>query len=762
QKPVPSSLFATAEAQTKGLREETIWDAIPTGEARERVQVFEQLFNANEIQAFPLETPVAVVLIGAVHGAYGNLEINADKVVLWYHTEPEGGAYEIYAEGNVRIARKAGEPLPVPVELEDQRPISDVLEYMSADELYINPTLSRGLATNPEVRLKDAQAAEEIVYVVRGEEAYLIDSSTLTLSKATATTCRFARPHYRFQAETMQVVRERPSTLLSAWDVRFQTGKRARTLLWLPFAGTDLTRPAYLLSDYAIGTSDKFGFFVQTTWTPLDLTTPPDWVDTWTVNLDYYSDRGPAVGTELEYGWGKGLYPRHEGLLRAYYVRDTGSTDDTGLPVPKENRGRVHLRHRSQVSRDWRIDAEYYWLSDSQFLNEYFEVDFEEEKVPESYLLGRYLRNSTYLALLYKQQVNDFLTQVEETPSLDLEIIGLPVGGLVYDGSLVAGIYDLEFNDELAPAPLDPPDLFRVHTDHRVSFPFNAGIFRVDPFVRALATWASDSAAVGGTFQDSEGRGGIGGGVTISTTFSRAFDVVSEMFNLNRLRHIVIPYVAVEALSVGGADSMDFIQMDAIDAIDSGTEVTLGLRQRLQTKRLKGDEWRSINWAELDVALVSRSSDSVMMGRDLDYLRVDFEMALTDHISLHSRDNRIGLDDQADVVNVGASLDYMPRWALDLDYDRISNTNSTVTLDVVYQLSDRYQLALYEQYEFDSLGAGDETSLETRVVLRRILHEWVLELGVHVEEANDEVAVVFGFGPAGWGIFKDPHRAARD
>jgi hypothetical protein len=202
--------------------------------------------------------------------------------------------------------------------------------------------------------------------------------------------------------------------------------------------------------------------------------------------------------------------------------------------------------------------------------------------------------------------------------------------------------------------------------------------------------------------------------------------------------------------------------MDAVDAIDSGTEITLGLRQRLQTKRRRdGGQWRSVNWAELDVALVGRSSDSVNTTLDNSFLRADFEMLLSEHVTLHSRDNRIALEGQPDLFNVGASVDYMPKWAFDVDFDSISGTNSTLTFDVICQLSDRYQLAFFEQYELDSRGAGDQQNLETRIVLRRFLHEWILEGGLHFEKANDDLAVIFGFGPAGWGIYRDPRRAGR-
>ncbi len=752
---VPSPLLTRAEGRFAG-QVEAIWEEAPPALPRAELAAITDALKAEEVQFFIEERPMVAVFMGDVHGSYGNLELRADAAVLWY--DPDRKVYEIYAHGGIRVSKLPGDA-PARALPEGAPEVGEILEHLEADELYINPGAARGLATSPEVRLRDPRAPVELVYVFRGENAYLIDSHTLTVTRVSVTSCSFERPHYLLSAERLQVARRPPSTVLTGWDVRLRAGESQRTLLWVPFLATDLTERAYLLTDYAIGSSSKFGAFVQTTWRPLDLTGRPPWVNKWTVNLDYYGDRGPAAGTELGYEFGEG-YPRHGGRLRGYYVSDTGSEDDTGLPVPRQNRGRAHVEHRSRLSPAWRLDGEFYRLSDSGFLREYFEADFEEEKPPESYLLLRYLRNSTYLALLYKEQVNDFLTQLEERPSADLQLIALPIGRLVYDGSLTVGYYDVEPNDELMPAPLDPPTLLRGFTEHRLGLPFSAGIFRFDPFVRAVGLAAGKSRRTPGAFADSEQSAGAGGGISVSTTLSRAFGLTSELLELNRLRHVVIPHAGIETLAMSG-DSADFIQMDRNDAIDDATLGTVGLRQRLETKRERDGQWRSVNWIELDVALVGRSSDSVDPARGGDYVRADFEMQLTDAISLHSRDNRIALDGGSDFANFGFQLDFLPRCLLRFNYDRISGTSETLTADLSYELSDRYRLLLREQYELNSRGTGRDQHLETIVVLRRLLHNWVLDLGVHLEEANGETAVILGFGPAGWGVFTDPRRAVR-
>ncbi len=753
----PSDLLVRAEELTRDLTETKFWDEVPVEPRPTEVEVIQRILRADQVEVFTEDELITFVYMGDVHGTYENLALSADQAVLWYDREHQ--EYEIYARGNVRVAPRPGAPDPRPLRPHPRtQDILPLLRSASADELYINPGRARALAERAELRVADPEAPLDLVYVFRGQRAYLVDSRTLTVEDVELTTSPFARPHYRVHAERAQIIRDAPSTFLTAWNARLQVGERQRTLMWVPFLGTDLTERAYLLTDYSVGRSRKLGYFLQTTWRPFDLTTAPDWADDWTVDLDYYGARGPGLGTTFSYSSPGPGYPEHRGRIRGYYVRDRADEDRIGLPVTRQDRGRLHLEHRTEVSEDWRVDAEYYWLSDAGFLREWFLDDFRQQKTPETYLLGRYLRDSTYLALLYKAQVNDFLTQVEQRPSATLELLGVPLGRLVWDGTLQAGIFEQQISDLITPAPPAPPSLIRLHTDHRLSLPFSVGFVRFDPFARALGTYAGESAHDGTDFGGSETRRGLGAGITASSTFWRAYPTASDFFDINRLRHILIPYSGIETLSVSGADSADFIQMDQVDILDSGTEATLGLRQYLQTKRLRDGQWTSVNWMEFDVAYVRRSSDSVVRSLDEDYIRADFLWRITDRVSLHSENNRLGLDDLPDVVNVGGTFNFRPAWHLRLDYDRIEQVTSTITASLVCELSERYLLLLHQQYDLDPLDGGG-TNLETRVVLRRLLDQWVLELGAHYEEDRDEFTFIFGFGPRGWGLYTDPRRA---
>jgi len=742
-----SPLLERARAAAAADAAEFISPEIPVGPAvGEKGKVLLPL-QATEVYAFtePDKKGYTVVYVGDVRGAYGNVGIRADTAVVWVTGTGKDYEIEIYARGRVKLSRSGGAE-------SSSGKTRGALEFtrtfaqLAADEVYINPSAERGLATRAELRLADPSTVAEDVYVFSGEEVYMLDSQNLLMRKGSATSCPFARPHFRVTGDRFRVVRDRERTFLAVWDARVRVGEEDTTLVYLPFMGVDLTGKSFLLRRVGLGSSDQFGAYARTTWAPLDLTGRPDWIDDWTVDLDYYGDRGTGIGTNLDYEFATGG-ASHAGDLEAYYVRDDGDSDVSGLPVPREDRGRQHLRHRTLWNPYWRTDIEYYGLSDAAFLNEFFEDDFETEKPRESYALLRYLKDSTWMGVLFKRQVNDFLTQVEQEPSVEVHWLGVPLGGWVYQGTASVGRYDLELGDGAAGA--DPPALRRAHTSHRFFRPLTVGFIKVNPFLQALATWASESVAPGGRFSGSSRETvGAGGGVHASADFWRVYDVSGELFDLNRLRHIVTPYIGFETLPVFSEDSERFIQIDRVDSIDEADKLVAGVRQRFQTKRGGPGKWRSFDFLEVDVDYVNESHESPARIADDEYIEADVTWRINEKVTVFSHDNRFSLSDRADVHNLGIRTDMSPRMRLQLDYDHVTDLTSSFRTALYCSLSDRYRLAIFEVYDLDSLGSDESQNLETRVVFQRLFHEWLLELGFSYEKANDDLAFLFAFRPS--------------
>jgi len=745
EKRVHSQLLVRAEAATKDLTAAHLWAKLPNADDLPPMPEVRRLLRSNESHTF--EDKVTVH-IGDVRTSFGLLDLRADAAVLWY--DEASGEFELYAEGNVRLSSRKAEGTSL---LGTTLPIRE----FKADQVYVNPAMGRGRATSVDMRLQSPNGAGASVLVVRGDDLQILDGNTLVVRKMEVSTCPMARSHYRVSAAKARISRQGDRLPLTLRDVRVLVGEKGTTLLRLPFIGLDASMHSFLLRSISVGSSSGKGFTTRTTWSPMDVVGGvPGWMEHWYVNVDHYADRGLAMGTELEYAFGRA--DAHAGLIRGYRLRDKGDEDrETDLPVPREVRGRLHWRHRSNLAEELRADMEYYYLSDAAFLREYFEDDYESEKPPESYALLRHLGDSSYVALLYKDRENEFLDQLRESPSLTAAFVGVPLGRLVYESYTSVGRYELLPADLAGmPAPRDYPELRRAHTDQRLSLPFGMGFVRVNPYVRAAGTWAEQGLDANGDFEDASAERILrGAGATVSATFWRTYGVSSKLLDVNRLRHIMSLHAGIEHVSLSRDSSRRFIQMDALDELDDERVSVLGMRNRLLTKRKRDGRWTSLDWMALDVTYVERESDSVNAMRAADYVRADFDWRLAEWLEFHSRDNRFFMHNEApDSVNAGVGLDLLPKVFLSMDYDRITGVSKALTAELVLRLSDHYDLIVSEEYEYDATATGESGSVESQISLRRRMCQWALEVGVKVDGATDNTTLMLGFGPlSGWSLF---------
>ncbi|MFN9912341.1 MAG: organic solvent tolerance protein OstA, partial [Pirellulaceae bacterium] len=130
----------------------------------------------------------------------------------------------------------------------------------------------------------------------------------------------------------------------------------------------------------------------------------PDGTD-WRLSTDYLSERGFAFGTSYRYNLPRTFLPGPAtGFFDAWGLSDRGldtlGSDRVDLFPERDTRGRITLRHRQYLTPDWELWAELGMISDRNFLEQFFEREWDEEKDFTTALRLRHYRDNQLLDIL--------------------------------------------------------------------------------------------------------------------------------------------------------------------------------------------------------------------------------------------------------------------------------------------------------------------------------------------------------------------------
>jgi hypothetical protein len=540
----------------------------PTGRRR-RIQFFPRTsvpFNVT-IDKSPGTTPAEnmLVITGGINlvvdvvesnktqALFGSntVDLSADRAVIW--TQLNDGQQltaqlelgtetpiQVYLEGNIEI-RMGGHVLRA------RRAVYDVRE---------------GRALLLDADLKAQLPGARVPLRVRAERIRKEGDQSFHAHNAWATTSPFGKPGFRVQARDMFLDRRK----LPGW-LGSSTGSSDGQVYWLTtqnnlllvddvpiFFAPNLGGPAAELNIPLRRISARhdniFGGQLETTWSLFSLLgiDPVEGLD-WTLNADYFSKRGPRIGSGLSYerngllglpgeirGWSDGAYLHDDGV-------DNLGRDRRRIAPESANRGRARVIHRHDLPGRLSVTGELGYLSDRNLLEQYYEEEFDEEKDHETLLYLEQLGETTAWSLLARPQLNDFETTTEWLPRGDLYVFSQPLlgGWLSWSSHTSAGYGRLRPAD----APSDLTDAFDplgyttnaagavLMSRHELSLPLAMGPAPLVPYVMAEEAYWTEGFA--GTDID---RHLFSGGVRGSLSFWKAFPGVrSPVFGLNGLAH---------------------------------------------------------------------------------------------------------------------------------------------------------------------------------------------------------------------------------
>lgn len=701
-------------------------------------------YSAEEMVAEDLQAgAAAVTLHGNADVRFQNIVLSADTIRL-----RAGGAGEgperarlnsLYAEGAVDLARGTGR--------------------ITADSLYLDLLNERGLVMD--ARSRFYIPSRDVSVQVHADALRQLDRFHFEVDgRGYVTTSAFAKPHYRIEGRRIRMVRseapaergakaeqaaesiapakvDRERMVVSSWHNLLYLGP-VPVLYW-PYVAQDVRKAGFALKSLKVGHSSNLGTYARAKWDLYDLGIyANDWSEL-TLRTDAFSARGLGAGLDFSY-----RTPARRGLVRGYYINDTAEDDDRNLPVPRNRRGELTIRHREFLPDHFRLDLELGYLSDRQFLRTYDRKEFDQGKDRETQVFLSRPYNNMMLTAQLKGRLNDFHNKVERQ-SAAFHLIGQPLfdSRLVWTSHMDISRMRVRTDNDLGLANEDP--VTRFDTAIELSIPFSAGPVRLDPYIwNEVTTFSRELRS-----EDPRFRGASAFGARAAANFYRTFDVHSDLFDVDRLRHVLTPTVDYSNGYMVSRSPGYFVQHDEIDALDTLHRTTLGLHNRMQTYRHVDDVRQQVDFLTFDVDYTVHQRDAgADRGLD-DFLEASACWRVTEQIELSSEDNRYNTDERRfDALNGGLELRFLRPVLFGLGHtyyvdvtDAAEPTHSVSSCSIVWQPEfSRWRTEIATTYDFQARRRPGDTKdprkLGTGIRFIRKLEGWEVTLGADLNHGR--------------------------
>ncbi|MEX2176709.1 MAG: organic solvent tolerance protein OstA [Pirellulaceae bacterium] len=760
------------------------------------------------IVTFP--APIKMVISGI--DEVGTVSLETDRIVAWVPNVEAGGPnpaellgngqgpLELYLEGNIVFRQ------------------GDRVIY--ADRMYYNVLQEYGVVLKAEM-LTPVPEYQGLLRI-KADVLQQVNRQHFEATGAALTSSRIGVPRYWLQTDRLaiddvQTPLVDPLTGLPLVDAQGSPVVQHQYLatsqnnfiylaglpvFYWPLIASDLEEPTYYVDRIKVESDGIFGnqiYLDLDLYQLLGIENPPEGSE-WSLSTDYLSDRGPALGTNYKYRGNTlfGVPGEYRGYLDAWGIHDSGldnlGLDRRSLDFPDPLRGRVLGQHRQYLPGEWQLSAELGLISDRNFLEQYYELEWDTFKDESTgFELKRFDESSSY-GLAGDVRLNEFFTQTEGLRA-DHFLLGqsLFFDRLTWHEHTHVGYARLREAEppvnaeELAvysPLPWENDvEGLRAATRHELDLPLELGPTKVVPYVLGEAAyWGQD---VNG---EEVTRLYYQTGIKASLPLWRADpQVKSELFNLNGLAHKVV-YEAEVFHAEADEDLGRFALYDQLDddsteafrrrmavntfdqpvgtfvprrfderyfALRSNlqgdiaspsteiagdmTQARLGLRQRWQTKRgLPGRE-RIVDWIVLDLdASLFPDPDRDNFGEVLGLIDYDFQWHLGDRFTLLSDGFYDVFSDGLQQTTFGALIsrpEYGNVYAgIRSTEGPISSTLLTGSLS--YRLSEKWIANAGASWDL-----GEAGNIGQSAALVRIGESFLVKFGFNFDASRDNLGV---------------------
>jgi hypothetical protein len=551
-------------------------------------------------------------------------------------------------------------------------------------------------------------------------------------------------------------------------------------VFYLPYLQGDANEPLGPLQTLTFRQDRVFGTQVLATFNMYSLFNVDPLPGTrWTLETDYLSKRGPALGTEYQYAGTDlfGLEGPFVGNVKMFGIYDDG-TDILGGGRGENDehplwRGRVLARHQQRFWENFVYQGQMALISDKNFIEQYFKPEWDTGLNQELYAYIKWQSGNFAANILAKPNIRHWITEDIWLPKAEGYGLGLSfLDMLTYNVRGSAG-YGILRPTTVPPPALLPTEVYtptgRFDVVQDINLPLQLGPVKVVPYgVLDLTSYTNDLNS------DMTGRVIGGGGVRASMPFTRLYpDVSSELFNLSGINHKIVvsgnyyiadsnePYTNFPQLDRLNDDSTDQALRDItpqqptlnpangvalatspifnpqlyairrlvdnrVDTRDDIQVIQADIRQRWQTKRGYPGQQHVIDYVTLDLSgsfFPNPNRDN--FGKDFAFLEYDAIWNVGDRTAFVSSGLYDPFDQGARVFTVGAYMNRPDRTNFFLGFRMIDPVDSrALTAAVTYILSPKYALTGGATYDF-----GINEALSNSLVITRMGSDLTVSFG---------------------------------
>lgn len=542
-------------------------------------------------------------------------------------------------------------------------------------------------------------------YYGGGEKVRFEEGNKVVMENGYVTTSDYDKPEYRIASKRIDVY---PGDKVVASGVKLKL--KDASLMYLPkywhriddmkpkltfTPGIDSDWGAFLLTQYRFYTSDS----VQGV-----------------IHLDYRELLDFGSGADFEYktnNWGSGL-------LRTYFTHERAINadriwDDRLSPTKERDRYKIEWRHKWILDERTTAIAQYYQLSDSTFLKDFFEREFEEDSFPDTFFLLTHSLPKGTLSLRSDVRINRFVEEVERLPELRYDLnnteiynTGFFFRNITTFSSLVRkGASPSSFRQSTK----------RVDTDYEISYPTKVGIFEVRPFAGGRNTYYTRTADASIT---DEMREIYRAGASLSTKFYKIYDLETDALgiNISRLRHIITPSLNYEYTTDPTISRTELNSFDSIDEIEQIHNVNLSIENKLQTKR----DGQTVELLRA-VFGVDYRLDEDYRDSGFDIISADIDFRPTPWLTLYFDSNYDTRNGYLANANFDMYINGGPKWNFGLGKRYSRDADDQITADFNYKFNQKWAFQGFARMDVEEFRLKEQ-----QYILTRDLHAWEMDI----------------------------------